>query len=227
MKKNITYAILASNIDKGMKSKGSKGLIEINNKRIFEHQINNIISAQPSKHTDYEILIITSFEKEKIEKCVGNKAKVFSQKKSKNTVACACEFSVYDNVFFIDYGCLYSTKFIQNFLNFTKPFIVISKNKKNKLPIGIACEKNYVENMFFDLSNNLFANMFLLNKNQKTIINNNKKLHRKNLLEFEIINSLIETGEKINYFQASNSDYIYFNNMRQKNEISKFLKKNK
>jgi choline kinase len=227
MKQDTTYVILACNIDKGMKSKGSKGLIEINNNKIFDYQINNIMLAYKNKSISYEIIIITNFEKEKTEKYIADKARVFGPKKNKNTIVSACELAKYDNIFFIDYGCLYSTSFIKKFTKPTNPFILISKDKRNKLEIGVLCNKTSVENMFFDLSNKLFANIFLLNKKQKSIIINNKQLHRKNLLEFEVLNSLIDYGEVLNYVQTSNEEYIYFNNMRQKNEISKFLKKNK
>jgi choline kinase len=227
MKENITYAIIACNIDKGMKSKGSKGLIEINNRKIFDYQINNIILANKNKPINYEIIIITSFEKEKTEKYLSNRAAVYSPKKNKNTIISACEIAKYDNIFFIDYGCLYSVSFINKFATIKKPFIVISKDKKNKLEISVSCNQHFVENMFFDLSNKLFTNIFLLNQRQKSIIVNNKQLHRKNLLEFEILNTLIDSGEVIGYFQANNDEYLYFNNMRQKNEISRFFKKNK
>ena len=42
MSNGITYAIMGSNIDKGMKSKGSKSLIEFNKIKLLDYQIYQI-----------------------------------------------------------------------------------------------------------------------------------------------------------------------------------------
>lgn len=222
----ITYAIIACYIDKGMKSKGSKSLMEFNKKKLLDYQIENIISGHNSK-IPYEILIITNFETQKIQKNFSKKAKIIDLKKTTNPISQISSESNYKNIFFIDYGCLYSKKII-NESKFNKSFVLSIQNKNsNDLKIGITQNiDNHIEHMFFDLDEYKFTNMFYLSEIDTEKVLNSSNLCRYNLLYFEIINFLISNGSSITNRTINKNSFIFFNNARQKNGIIKFIKNN-
>lgn len=223
----ITYAIIACYIDKGMKSKGSKCLIEFNKTKLLDYQIEKILAAHNSR-TPYEIIIITDFETQKIIKYFGKKIKVINFNNDINPVAKACNEAAYGRIFFIDYGCIYSADLIKNICAQNKSVIISSKNNKiSKLDIGATIDysNNTVQHLFFDLPNSTkFTNMFLLDKQSTNQIKKNKNLHRFNLMYFEILNNLISLNHKIYSLQIKDTSFIFFNNTRQKNAITKFIK---
>jgi hypothetical protein len=227
MYNGITYAIMGCNIDKGMKSKGSKSLIEFNKKRLIDYQINQINLAHENKNIDYEIVIITNFEYSKIEKLYGNKLSVYELETEKNVVIKGCEISKYKSIFFIDYGCVFESEAIIKTLEQVRSTVLGSKSLNNNLEMGISIDKSdSIHSLFFDLSEKRFSNMFFLCEHHIKYLLNNKDLHRSNLMYFEIINTIIDDqAHKIYYQQIKNNLFIYFNNTRQKNGISKFIKK--
>lgn len=224
---NISYIIIACYIDKGMKSKGSKCLIEFNRTKLLDYQIDQIEKNHKNKN-DYEIIVISDFEYIKILKQFSNKAKIVSYEQNKNPIAQGCTIAKYKNIFFIDYGCVFINKSISK-LDINQSFILSIKSNKNtaKKEVGaiINDQNSLVEHMFFDLLDHYFTNIFFLIASDSQKIINDKHYHRFNLLYFEIINSLIASGSKIYNQNILNNEYIYFNNMDQKNGISKFIKK--
>ncbi len=223
----ITYAIIACYVDKGMKSKGSKSLMEFNKKKLLDYQIDQILTAHDSK-IPYEIIIISNFDTQKIIKYFGQKIKVINLcEENTNPIAKTCEIAIYGNIFFIDYGCVYSANLIKNICTQNESLIISTKNNKiSKLDIGITTDySNTVQHLFFDLPNNIkFTNMFLLDTDSKNTIKSNKSLHRFNLMYFEILNSLISLDHKIHNSFIKDTSFIFFNNTRQKNAINKFIK---
>lgn len=225
---NISYIIIACYIDKGMKSKGSKCLIEFNRTKLLDHQINQIEKNHKYKD-DYEIIVISDFEYNKILKQFSNRATIIPYDQTKNPIAQGCIIAKYKNILFIDYGCVFTNKIISK-LDIKQSFILSLKSNKNtaRKEVGaIMNEKcsSLIEHMFFDLSDNYFTNIFFLIESDTKKIINNKHNHRFNLLYFEIINELILSGSKIYNKNILNNEYIYFNNMDQKNGITKFIKK--
>lgn len=223
----ITYAIIACYIDKGMKSKGSKSLIEFNKIKLLDYQIEKILIAH-NNCIPYEIIIITDFETQKIIKYFGKKIKVVNFNNDINPVAKACYEAAYSNIFFIDYGCIYSADLIKNTCSQNQSVVISSKNNKiSKLDIGVTTDysNNTVQHLFFDLPNNTkFANMFLLDSQGTNQIKKNKNLHRYNLMYFEILNNLISLNHKMYSLQIKDTSFIFFNNTRQKNAIIKLIK---
>jgi hypothetical protein len=227
MSNGITYAIMGSNIDKGMKSKGSKSLIEFNKRKLLDYQIDQINLAHKYKNIDYEIIVITNFECSKIEKLYGNKLSVYELETEKNVVIKGCEISKYKNIFFIDCGCVFEAQAIIKTLDQARSAVLGSKSLSNNLDMGIFSDKSdAVHSLFFDLSEKRFSNMFFLCEHHVKYLLGNKDLYRSNLMYFEIINTIIDDQiHKIYYQQIKNNLFIYFNNTRQKNGISKFIKK--
>ena len=222
----ITYAIIACYVDKGMKSKGSKCLMEFNKKKLLDYQLDNIISGH-NKKIPYEIIIITNFEIQKIQKSFAKKAKIIECNKLTNPIAQISEEAKYKNIFYIDYGCIYSKKII-NDLPFANSFILAIKNKvTNELDVGVTKDDtNIIKHMFFGLEDCKFTNMFYLSELDTKIVSQNASLHRNNLLYFEILNFLIGQGSTIINRSINKNLFIFFNNARQKNGITKFIKNN-
>lgn len=216
---NISYVILACHPDKGMKSYGSKSLMVFNNKKLLEHQINTIHNF--NKKHNYEIVVVSSFETHKLQKIV-NDVKILDTEDC-NPIIKACKNVKYNNILFIDYGCVINQQTLYE-INLDYPFVVCMKNSKNtNLDIGCIIDNNTIANIFFDLPENKFCNMFYITKDYINKLIKNKYYHKKNLLYFEIINMLISSGSIFKPAYIDSNNYIYFNNMRQKNVINKFI----
>lgn len=217
---NITYVIIACNIDKGMKSFGSKGLMTFNNKKLLDHQI-SWIKKKKNKNTD--IIIVTNFDYFKLKKAFGQTVRVI-EAQSQNPIYVGCVASKNADICFIDYGCLFDPILIQKVDSFTGSTI-ITTDKSKDLGVGCIVAKEQIEHMFLDLPENKFCNVFFLSQNDTTKIKQESFYQRHNLLYFETINRLIETGSCVSRSRINNKNFIYFNNMRQKNAISRFIKK--
>ena len=55
----ITYAIIACYIDKGMKSKGSKCLMEFNKKKLLDYQTTDYGIKMPFKQDQGQMMMVT------------------------------------------------------------------------------------------------------------------------------------------------------------------------
>lgn len=219
----ITYAIIACYPDKGMKSYGSKGLIHFDKKRFIEHQI-DVINSMHNKKYKHEIIVIGDFDVQKIEKAISDRVSVVSIENF-NPIHRACIEAKYKQILFIDYGCLFNKNLLLK-TNKNYSEVVCTKNYKiGKLDIGCIINNNKIDHMFFDLPDHKFCNIFYLSNSDISKILNQKKFHNHNLLYFEMINMLIDTGSVIGANHINNNEFIYFNNMRQKNAITKFIKK--
>lgn len=213
---DISYVIIACYPDKGMKSHGSKGLIKFENKSLLDHQISWI-----KKYSNQDIIIIADFDIQKLHKHFDNTVQVINSEQ-KNPIGVCCEKFDDKKLCFIDYGCIFDKKILSSLKCETSEIVCIKKNTKNtNLDVGCTINDGYIENMFLDLPNNKFCNIFTIAQNDAKIIRNTLK--NNNLLYFEIINLLIDSGSKIKPVYLDN--FLYFNNMRQKNAINKFIKK--
>lgn len=215
---DISYVIIACYPDKGMKSYGSKSLIDFNKKKLLQYQIDCLSS---SKHNNYEIIVISDFEIHKIQKNFG-KIRVVSLS-DKNPIYLGCQLSKYSQTIFIDYGCLFSKNLI-NDIKKTSSVICSKVQKNSSLDVGCLIRNRFLEHIFFDLPDNKFCNMFSISEIDKEKILQNSDLGYFNLLSFEIINKLIESGSIFDVKIANQEDFIFFNHMRQKNAINKFIK---
>lgn len=218
MHEKITYIIIACYPDKGMKSHGSKGLIDFGKKKLLQYQLDSI---NKNKNTKSEILIVSDFDTFKINKLFYNQG-VIIQLKEHNPIYTGCLYAKYPNIVFIDYGCLVKNTVIKKLPQGSSVTYV----KKNpKLDIGCVIQNNVVKHIFYDLPENKFCKIFSLCENDKNKILLNKNLSYFNLLPFEIINNLIDTGSQFDSHLIKSEDFMYFNHMRQKNDVAKFIKK--
>ncbi len=213
---DVYYIIIACYPDKGMKSYGSKGLIKFENKSLLDHQISWI-----KKYSKNKIIIIADFDIQKLHKHFDSQIQIIDSEQ-KNPIGVCCRKFTDKKLCFIDYGCVFDKKVLCN-LGCETSEIVCSKatTKNTNLDVGCTINNGYIENMFLDLPNNKFCNIFTISKNDSEVIS--KCLTNNNLLYFEIINLLIDSGSKVKPVYLDN--FLYFNNMRQKNAINKFIKK--
>ena len=222
---DISYVIIACYPDRGMKYRGSKSLMEFNGSKLLQHQIDLIISAQKYLKNKYEIILVCDFDKLKIHKAFGNQIKIVSTEDKTNPVFKGCSEAKYDYLIFMDYGCMCNTKLLKS-IQKVGPSVVCTKDLGlSHLDVGCITSERGLEHMFLGLDHK-FTNMFILSSTEKQAILQNNRCHRHNLLYFEILNILIENNCIISTINAPNNSFYYFNHMRQKNGISKFIKKN-
>lgn len=214
-----TYVIIACGIDKGMKSFGSKGLMTFHNKKLLDHQISWI----KKKPKNTEIIIVANFDYFRLKRSFGQTVKVVDSA-SYNPIYAGCNEARNGDICFIDYGCLFDPALIQKVDNF-KNSTIITTDKSADLNVGCIVHQDQIEHMFLDLPQDKFCNAFFLSENDTNKIKQEPFYQRHNLLYFEIINKLVDTGSVISRSKIDNKDFIYFNNMRQKNVISRFIKK--
>lgn len=219
---NISYVIMACYPDKGMKSHGSKSLMTFNNNKLLDYQL-SVIKQLHHKKDNYEIILVCDFDILKTQKYFSDKVKIIQSDKF-NPVYTGASAAKYANVLFIDYGCIFDKEIIQQLTkDYYSKILCVKKYKHGKLDVG-CIQTDESLHFFFDLPNNKFCNMFYLIETDLRAIITNKKYGIYNLLYFEILN-MLNNNNQIKIAYADNMNFIYFNNMRQKNAINKFLSK--
>lgn len=215
-----SYIIIACYPDKGMKSYGNKSLIDFHKKKLLQYQIDSI---NLNKDKNKEIIVISDFETHKIQKCFSDQI-IIKPLNETNPIYYGCDISIYDHVIFIDYGCIFKHNLLKKLRD--KSTVAYASNAdKYKSDIGCIIENNKLKHMFFDLPENRYCNIFTLCKTDKLKILQNQIFSYFNLLSFEIINMLMESGSEFTAYDIKSEDFIYFNHMRQKNAVAKFIKK--
>lgn len=215
---SVTYIIIACYPDKGMKSYGSKSLISFGKKRLIEYQL-DIISK--NKIDNYETIIISNFDTYKIQKMFsGTSIRVISLEEKDNPINIACKQAKYNNIVFIDYGCLINHRILKKMIGNSA---IVCSNNDSTLDTGCVINDNKLEHIFFDLPDNKFCKIFSLSENDKKKILKNQ--YSFNLLPFEIINELILDGSNFSINDTKNGDFLYFTHIKQKNDVNKFIKK--
>lgn len=222
---NISYIILACYPDKGMKSYGSKGLLIFDKKKLLDHQISWIQSIHKKDNKNYEIIIVSNFDTNKLIKAYEDTNIKIVEAIKYNPIYTGLALSKYDGVVFIDYGCLFNPKILENIETSISNIFYIDSPKITNLEIGII--KNYqdVEHMFFDLPNFKFCNIFYIAHSDKLHILKNNIFSRINLLYFEVLNMLLEDGRTIKSIEILHKNILYFNNIKQKQGVVNFVKK--
>lgn len=215
----ITYIIIACYPDKGMKSCGSKGLLDFGKKKLLQHQLDTIYK---NKSINSEVIIISDYDTFKIKKLFQTQSKIIALE-NHNPIYTGCLYAKHQNIVFIDYGCLFKSTTIKK--NNFDTSCVVCIDKHPKLDIGCIIENKQLQHIFYDLPENKFCKIFSLCEKDKKKILLNDNLGYFNLMPFEIINALIDQGSIFNINHIKSEDFMYFNHMRQKNDVTKFIKK--
>lgn len=218
---NCYYIIVACYPDKGMKSYGSKGMLNFDSKKLFEHQINWIKKLH--HHNEKNIYIIADFDFHKVNK-LDSSINVINADGENPIIKCCREISD-GHLCFIDYGCVFHQNILKKFTFDTSEILCVDDSVDHtNLDIGCTITDNIIEHMFFDLPKSKFCNIFTIHQKDREKIKNSRNFKNKNLLYFEILNTLIHEGSVVKPVFIKDK-FIYFNHMRQKNAINKFIKK--
>lgn len=205
-----TAIILVSEITKGMKSIGSKALLNIdNNITILDHQIHHI----KKYYNPNKIILCTGFDHDKI---------VNRTKKYKNIKYCYNEEFVKDNQVGSLIKCLKNFgSIIDNALIISNGIILFNKikietesatyfiddiNKKNAFDVGanIIGTDGY---LFYDLSNKWIELLFLNNTDLSKLKNNlNTTKNMNQLFLFELINFMKSSDHFIKFVKLAQSN---------------------
>lgn len=210
----INVIILGDRYQKGKKSKGCPGLIDLDKKTILEHQINNITKILPNCIIHY----VSGFDNEKL--------KSYIEKNNLQNKINIIENNEYDN-FNESYSLSIALNIIEkptnilvlsgyyipsinsfNNIDLSKSTLFIDNHRKTKL--GCIINNNIVENIFFDLENYI-QDIYLI---QEKELNSIKKILSTNQFNnaflFELINNAIDLGCIFyihNLFQKHNKLY--------------------
>ena len=186
--------IIAPEITKGMKSLGSKALLNIKNSTsILDYQIQELKKL----HKNINIFIATGFESDKIKKITArySNVNIIENKnyENSNQAECLAIFSdLYDSerLLIISNGILFKNQAFDCFSSNSSKIFVIDKQKNN---FTIGCNSEGLLNyLFYDLPVP-WTECFLLNKQSlETIRHISKNYNIEHLYLFEIINLMIE-----------------------------------
>lgn len=213
----MNFIILADKYLKGMKSKGSLGLLPVNKKyNIIEFQYKNIKKHFPKA----KIIYVYGFDHKKIELFFESKnykdlVYVYNPDYEKynyvNSLNCVKEY-LNGNCFITFGDVLFRHQIFNKFAN-TFSQVFVNTKIKNKLGCTIS-DDNLVNNISFELDNYL-SQLYYIHKSNieifKTLIGNETL---KNYFLFEVINKMIDYNIGFAPFIHNNKNLIH-----QLNEI--------
>ncbi len=227
--KPINILLLNQEITRGMKSLGSKALLNIKNKfKLIDLQMQQI-SKIYRNNTD--ITVAVGFEAEKVAGyLIGKKYKcniLYNNDYSENNTGSVVSRYLsknpdIDNLFIVCNGVLFKPKTIlKTHLQNSSKIFTIDKTKKN-FNIGCTINDNKTEHLFYDLPNTWTECSFL---NQEAITILKSVINKKNISQyyvFEILNELIEkvTFENITY---PRKNFCKLNNIKDISTVKLFI----
>ena len=200
--KNNTFIILSAGTGRRTKNYGNKSLIEYENKRVIDHQINTIKSAYGNSA---EIILVTGFDSHKVISQIDDLRIVennsFEQHNILESMRIGINTCLESNIFFIHGDIIFSESFIKppNQDHIYVP--VDTKSKLDRKCIGVTTTQEKVTNFSYGLYDKWAQIVFFpkhLFKDLKTKLN---KLD-KNLCSFELMNYLIKKGYTISYYEC-------------------------
>jgi|688.fasta_scaffold43437_4 hypothetical protein len=235
MRNNISIILLCTLPDPGIKSLGSKCLININKKPLLHHQIETIQNYFHGKN--YEIILSLYFDANKVAKSIEHNKHVKIIKHNYSVtnqninfggalVSCL-NHTFYDDILFINYGCVYNKNVLKKICHNTHNdnLVGVLKSKYiDNINLGCYVNDSYINNIFFDLTDIKYSDMVYLNKQTKQHIQNTFSVSKTiNKFTFEIINTTIEQGYLFKPVEFSDKDYIFINNLKTLNKSKRIL----
>lgn len=218
--------LLVSDITKGMKSIGSKSLLNISKaSTVIEYQIQYLKKF----YNPIDIYICVGFEHEKIIK-ITNKYKNIhyiyhdeyeTDNQTGSLVHCLKNTNI-NNALVINNGVLLLDKMPID-SDLTSIFIT-NKILKTDFDIGSSNQTD-IRYLFYDLPNKWLECIFLNNESITKILEISKKTHYKKLFLFEMINLLIENGIKIHTTNIKNNLPIKINTIKDLSIVKKNYEK--
>lgn len=228
----INALIIAPEITKGMKSIGSKSLLEIKKKlSILEYQINHLFTIDPH----ITITVATGFDSDRIVDLINTsfKNKInYIYNKLYTTTNQAASLRIFldiaqnkdiDNLFIMTSGVLLKNAAIsKNELAGSSKIFVLNKDKEN-FELGCSAANNHAEYIFYDLPK-VWSECVYLNKEAicklKHIIDT-KQIDQMYL--FETINALIHNNIIIATHNIDKKKIMKINNQKDLTKARLFI----
>lgn len=227
--KPINILLLNQEITRGMKSLGSKALLNIKNKfKLIDLQMQQISKIY---RNNTNITVAVGFEAEKVAGyLIGKKYKcniLYNNDYSENNAGSVVtrylsKNADIENTLIVCNGILFKPKTIlKTHLQNNSKIFTIDKTKKN-FNIGCTVNENKTEHLFYDLPNTWTECAFL---NQEAIKALKSIINKKNISQyyiFEILNELIEdvTFENITY---PRKNFCKLNNIKDISTVKLFI----
>lgn len=216
----VTFILLCDMPGYRMKSYGSTSLITIEDGRLIDRQIEQIVE----KFKKYEIVICSGFDSNNLSKYIQNKHKdknirIVENQLFENCNSCEslrlCLNNITNHKIFIIDGNLLFKSDIFNDINTNETFLFIEKSPCENLEIGVNInESGSIEHFSFGAKNIWSEIIFISNKD---ILNSLRKLlhnsEYKTKLLFEIFNDIISLKYKINC-KYNNKQILKINNIK-------------
>lgn len=227
----INIILLIPEITKGMKSIGSKSLLQINQKEtILDYQIKYIKKFYKKSH----IYLLTGFDSEKIEKKTSKYSNITivynnNYEHSNQAESLIQYITGYnpDNCLIINNGVLLKEKLLIKNNNST---IFTSCKNHTDFNIGISHNnenKNRITYLFYGLPNQWIECVFLDREAINTIHHISKKRKLSNLFLFELLNLVLDNGLPLyNYPITNNKNILKINNHNDIKKTKGFYDKN-
>lgn len=220
--------ILISDITKGMKSIGSKALLELDNKTtIIEYQIQYLKKF----YYPINIYLCTGFDHDKIVKITNKYKNIFycynenyeNDNQASSLMECIQKFGITDNVMVLTNGLIPIHK-----ININKKESSIEITDKNtKIPFEVGCLSSSILNyLFYGLPFKWTEFLFLNKEGIEKIIEISKTKQYKKMFLFEMINLLLDHGLNIKLNHIIKNLPIKVNNIKDIKIAKKYYEKN-
>ena len=202
----VTFILLCDMPGHRMKSYGSTSLVEIQNKKLIDLQI----EAIKSKFKTYELILCTGFDAENLYKYIRYYYKkenirmvenqLFNTTNSCESLRLCLNNTRNSKIFILNGNLMFNNNIFDN-LTLDNNFIMIEKSPMENLEIGANInENNLVEYMSFGATN-IWSEILFLSESKsieclKNLLGN---IEYKNKFIFEAINDIINLKHNISY----------------------------
>ena len=189
--------IVAAGAGNRVRSLGSRSLIQITPKQtVLDKQIANINDALPNN----EIILVTGFDSERVMKAApANIIKIENERYEETnivrSIAIGLHAARHPNVVIIHGDLVFSGETLK-YAGFSNKSALIVSNSQEKRQDKIGCivDNGVVEHMLYDLPYQWAEIIYLTGKELHLFSNLAKRKDKERLLDFEIVNSVIEKG---------------------------------
>lgn len=229
----ISVLILTTLSDHGIKSLGNKSLIKIKQKPIVVHQIESIRKALRS--TEYEIVIVCSFDCSKIEKTIkqyikNTNIRVIYEKSENINFGGALMTGIfnasYEDVLYLNYGLIFRNNALTPILKDRENnFALLASNhlQNDNIDVGCFIEDNTVSNLFFNLGDHKYLDCAFFHKETTRYLKRNTTPEKcRNQFTFEIINKLLDKFTFYTRF-VNSRDALMIDSQKTLNKSKRFI----
>lgn len=223
----IDTLIIISEITKGMKSVGSKALLQIDDLSIIEHQINHIRSI----HKNIKINIVTGFDHDRINKLLSKKYKhiniLYNDRYQETNQAGSLllfleQHTEIEKLLIINSGILLKNSSIAyDTLSGNSKIYLLDKPKNN---FNIGCDtKGPLEYLFYDLPALWSECIFLNNESIVSLKNIINTTSINQMYLFEIVNKLILQNIVFDKIYIKKNNILKINGIKDLPKIRNFI----